>query len=626
MSFTDEYLPLRPNKARPAGGSQTRKFLWIALSLIALLSLYILFLNDTRVTWLPSPRIPQQPSHPPPSQYDSRLQQSDLNVVAGLGKSSSSPPPLTIPEKSRPLPMRKPSIPIPDSPTPSSPQLAPTPADVPPSPQSAPTPADVPPTLPEPAVDFDEKLLSENRRPPTRSGSHLRIALINSPLYHAEVVLPLLYAFGHQPNVSLELFEYQKAMNKFGLKPILLSQAPPNSNFKIRSPLELQHLEYVPDVAILTTCARDLEVLPWHFVNVSSPKAPREIICLVHGANEWSKQRSVWRKLADPWVRASRLNFLTLSDHVNDYVADHLPLWKMSPRPDSAYTPTYKNKVARLLPAFPPVFHTPTSNRTLPYIAIQGNFQSYRRNYTAVFQRMLSHLPTLKQYNASLHLLGSGRRRPRIPAKLKPYVRIHAELDFPPYWNLLAESIAIIPAFANDDYLINRASSTIATSMIAGAPIIAPMEVIDKYQYLTGGDHHAAPSWVQEEGEDEIDTFIRVLKLGEAEWVRMKREVRERRVELVEDNLRVVGEVLDVIGERIRWGVERGVFPKEEVKVVIKSSKGSVGKVVQAKGGSANGTQKSKGTIQKDVSVKGGSAKGVDVSPKRASVKGAERP
>ncbi|KAJ3034750.1 hypothetical protein HDV00_004728 [Rhizophlyctis rosea] len=379
-----------------------------------------------------------------------------------------------------------------------------------------------------------------------------RVSLINYPEYHFEVLLPILHTFSNQPNVIVEVFATNGA-KRFGGRD-LIQQVPTPHPINIRSVNDLTTLEYVPDLAILVTCPRDLEWLPEAFVNVTNPYAPREILCVVHQANEWAAGNSKWRNRAHPWIQTSRFNFVTLSEHVREYVASKVTAWKMSPAPHDPFAPTYETPSVRVLPAFPPVIQTTLSDNLRPCIAMQGNFESHRRNYSKVFDSMSKRIYDFQKHNASLLLLGQGQAA-RLPPDLQPFAVSYRDLSFPEYWSKLSECIALIPGFAHSGYLQNRASSTIATSITVGTPVIASREIVEKYTYL-GGVSDSEAFWLQAAGETDMETFARILEMGPERWRVMKEAVQRRRAYLMSENLKMVGMVVDAVRNRTETGGE----------------------------------------------------------------------
>ncbi|EPS35963.1 hypothetical protein H072_10612 [Dactylellina haptotyla CBS 200.50] len=404
--------------------------------------------------------------------------------------------------------------------------------------------------------------------PPKHTGPGLKIALVNTPRYHFEVVTPLLYAFANQGDAveHLELFATEYGSTRLGVRPILDDQLPQDSSWfsifgkqgppkkiHVSDPRRLSEMNFVADVMILTSCSRDLEWTSIKDKRVYDPewyRAPKEIVCLVHEAEEWESIDTMWRKFLMPWVDRGRITFMTLSPHVHEYVEKNIATkWQMCQILRDAQG--IGNKGVFMMDPFIPIFEDKKlfnddlfSNITGPFAAIPGKYEPFRRNYTNIFEHMSLHLDLIRTTNATLRLPGYGDWPPDIPAHLSEHVFMHSHYDFPAYFSLLSRSMAILPAFATHKYFEDRASSTIATSVIAGVPLVATKELVSKYAYI-----EADGAWLQEDEEEEIVTWLRVLKLGKEEWETKKRRVRNLRERLIRGNLRSVAKLLD----EIRW-------------------------------------------------------------------------
>ena len=160
---------------------------------------------------------------------------------------------------------------------------------------------------------------------------------------------------------------------------------------------------------------------------------------------------------------------------------------------------------------------------------------------------MQNHLPLLKSLNGTLRLTGYGDWPPEIPQNLSKHVFMHDHYMFPQYFSLLSQAMAILPAFATHKYFEDRASSTIATSVIAGVPLVATEELLMKYSYLEEDG-----AWLQQDGEEEIVTWLRVLQYSEERWNEKKRRVKALRGRLIKENLRMMKITLKEIKWRIK--------------------------------------------------------------------------
>lgn len=49
----------------------------------------------------------------------------------------------------------------------------------------------------------------------------------------------------------------------------------------------------------------------------------------------------------------------------------------------------------------------------------------------------------------------------------------------------MQEALAVLPAFASDVYYKSKASSTVATAITCGTPLVADQELLTAYSYLS---------------------------------------------------------------------------------------------------------------------------------------------
>ncbi|BFZ62481.1 hypothetical protein YB2330_003575 [Saitoella coloradoensis] len=408
------------------------------------------------------------------------------------------------------------------------------------------------------SVDLD----AAAARKSTRS---MHIALINTQRYHFEVVTPLLHAFSRVLHTQLELFVHRGHAERMNVLPFLKHAASGELVMREWEELKSGELMYRPDIAVLTTCRRDLEELGEDFTNPDSPSSPYEIVCLVHEAVEWENFTSPWRTILEPWVEQSRVNFVVLSEHVHQFVAEHfhepynvttLPIKSKDYHPSAALAQRLPGSV-RLLPVFPPIFDpTPLYPKKStvdlppePFALIPGKFEPWRRNYTRIFEHTRKHLPLIREYGASIQLLGAGQP-PEIPEDLKDVFGIVRGLDFDQYWAFASGASALFPAFASENYLIDRASSSIATSVLVGIPVVGTEELVfEKYKYIESGPS-AKTNWIQGDGEEEMEVFARIIDMGREESTRRKGNVKKQRQAIITRNHGWAEEV--VKGARMR--------------------------------------------------------------------------
>ena len=158
--------------------------------------------------------------------------------------------------------------------------------------------------------------------------------------------------------------------------------------------------------------------------------------------------------------------------------------------------------------------------------------------------------------NITLHLLGYGES-PKIPPPLTDHVMLNPGLSYPDFYSLLSSAMAIIPAFANNQYLDRKASSSVPAALIAGTPLIADRELLDAYSYLDE-DSVFMMGKGKEKKETRVEVMQRIVDMSEDERTEAKRRVRLRCASLVWQNKEMVsgdgGWIDEVMGRKSRKG------------------------------------------------------------------------
>ena len=302
------------------------------------------------------------------------------------------------------------------------------------------------------------------------------VALVETGGSHDEVTAALYYAIGSVPCVYTSMY---LALPRFGIENVYawIRRRYKLSPYSISQPFLFHGNDTVapPDAIILATCEHDVyavdRTLQYHFEHGSKYQT---LVCVIHHVDGF---RSVEERVRR-WARAGRLRFLTLSTHTAHELRKEV----------NEFGQVYQ---AIDIDVFPPVFPvpfnpTPSTSDKLS-IAIQGNFEDTRRDYLKTllnFERMIEELPEPIVSRIHFTLAGTGKKV-GVPAKVMPYISVNFSLDFIPYYNLLHESFALIPAFADEAYYSVKASSSVAASLIANTPILGSQRLLDSYGYLT---------------------------------------------------------------------------------------------------------------------------------------------
>jgi len=209
--------------------------------------------------------------------------------------------------------------------------------------------------------------------------------------------------------------------------------------------------------------------------------------------------------------------------------------------------------------------------------AIQGQLDPGRRNYSGIWHDMGQKLkgpggPHLQRdARFAITIMGSGFVWAlRVPRYLWPYVRLHLNLRFEHYYNVIYHNVALVPSLAGAAYYNKKFSSTIVTSLITTTPIIADERLLTAYKFL---DESCV--FYQQAGEGQLDVVTRVLSMTYEEVVRRRFCLKRLRARL---NYRAT--------LQMKWWVMQGQAHQDE---------DSLGRV-DAQQGTSTGTTSSGGS------------------------------
>ncbi|KAK9447194.1 uncharacterized protein V1518DRAFT_421599 [Limtongia smithiae] len=360
----------------------------------------------------------------------------------------------------------------------------------------------------------------------------LNVMLVNTPNYHFEVYVPVVEAFEAIENVNLTLVTTHDGTGKWGLENAINIEA---AGHTIIDPTvtPINELGFTPDLIFLTTCPEDLRNLGKGLTDMLSRGA--HVMCIVHQAHLWDYQNI--DQYADeiafmrPWIERNQWHFAAISRHVHTYIRQHFPAYLDTP--DRDYRPML----------FHPVFNL-TIPRNMdfdsndPFAVIPGKFESERRNYDKIFTEY-GHLDC----DISLRLVGSGKI-PEIADAMSPKIGFITNLNFYEFFTEMAKGIAIIPTLGNEHYLQSQASSSVATSVISGTPLIANAAFMNAHTQIP-----LDAVWLQGEGETELQVLQRVGHLSHSVWRQKKNAVERLKNQLLHENVARAERFLNILGE-----------------------------------------------------------------------------
>jgi hypothetical protein len=398
----------------------------------------------------------------------------------------------------------------------------------------------------------------------------LRVAIVESGGTNEETTAALIHAFGVQNHTQLSLYLLQQ---RYGIDEVI-------NNFNLSHPIAVNKSStdfaeaigtgVAPHIIVSATCESDLVALDAPLTKLLSRKSTY-LFCIIHQPERWS-QKDLTAKIR-PWIDHQMVDLVTLSQHTARYL-------RMEVINDWDFNATVT--VRHLAPLFPvklPDNDFPASQAasnsdsdSLQYpIAIHGDFDATRHNYTDVFNNVLAlkaraenitvqtktYTKTEKR-SVSLHILGE-RIPPGIPHNVKPILSVDGEMSFQRQYEILSRSYILLPAFASgassSDYLSKLASWSIPAALIAGVPFAGDEELLQAYSYAPRD-----AAWFRYAGENEMKVAERVVLWSEEEHLKKKQTVREKTKGLIERNAQLVGEWVGMAMMRVeRAGWRMGV-------------------------------------------------------------------
>lgn len=372
----------------------------------------------------------------------------------------------------------------------------------------------------------------------TDSDAIRRVAILETGGTHDEVTAALVHAFGGQPDVELALMLKHQRYNMEDIMAAFELASPVSKIVSSDLFPKLVGVGPQPHILISTTCQLDINIHTDAFRKMLS-EHKTHLMCLMHHADRWASGKTV--NIVRAFVEEGRADFIGLSPHTVDFLQSKtIPEWKLD-----------LNVTARVFPPIFPVKLPEPNVEAAISLAMQGDYSSGRRDYQHTFEQLGGLIEKLRSGDASasekdrevvLHVIGHGKT-PSVPEDLAKNVVFDESLSYPDFYAVLSDAFAIIPAFASDEYLDRKASSTVPAAIIAGAPMVASEEILKAYSYLP-----REAVWVSEPGEEEMDTVRRFIG-DSAAYLDRVTKMREASGRILEDNRILVGQWLtEIIG------------------------------------------------------------------------------
>jgi hypothetical protein len=385
------------------------------------------------------------------------------------------------------------------------------------------------------------------------SGKPSKVILLESGGSHEEVTTAFLTSLVETTSKSSAFIYPFFKLVRFQMGPIMKSTIGNHTNVAkyVHSNKLKEYKTRVgrPDVVLSITCEHDSKehsavFNEWLAQGVS-------LVCVVHHADRWlaNSDYGHYERLS-PWIEKNQVTFVTLSEHVNQNLKNESA---------ATWSPEHQEKLRTKV--FTPVFRAPTRPHKSPMpvlgLNLQGDFDSKRRDYKLLFSQLAKIVDSMS--SVKMYLVGHGIP-PEVPEQIKSKVEFMTDLSFTDFYGHMSEGLAIVPAFASNDYYSKKASSSVHASIIAGVPLVGSQKLLDAYTYLSENE-----VWFAEEGETDIDAIHRLVtetpspEVLEQQLRFRQRKLLDKRESLIRLNGRIMVDLLQHVSStdesyyRMEW-------------------------------------------------------------------------
>ncbi|PSC76144.1 hypothetical protein C2E20_0744 [Micractinium conductrix] len=324
-----------------------------------------------------------------------------------------------------------------------------------------------------------------------------RCAVVNNRSWHLDVAAGLAWAF---QAAGCEVTVYLPT-GTFGLDDVMSGWFKGDR----RHVLKLQNESYRYDAIIVTTFPETHTQLLESLLHDDLPgrsaarRKSQRFLAVVHNPDRLLSRKAVKALVAQHAVERGdgappRLQLLALAPSTAAYSRHLVQRWLRGiAAPHTQLSLRWLSPLSPWRPSFSPVevrraeASTFKGDGSLRHLCIQGILDPKRRDYAGAF-KALSHpavAAQLRARNESLLLLGHAAHEPlRVPAGVWQHVQQLTGLPYKEYYDTLSRCRAILPAFGSDEYLYRKSSSTVATAINVGSPLLAEDRLRDAYSFV----------------------------------------------------------------------------------------------------------------------------------------------
>ncbi|RPD62106.1 hypothetical protein L226DRAFT_463709 [Lentinus tigrinus ALCF2SS1-7] len=256
------------------------------------------------------------------------------------------------------------------------------------------------------------------------------------------------------------------------------------------------------DLLVFGTCEFDLRL--WQDAladawNRRDDEHKFKIVCGVHHVKDMN-----WQSHIAYWARRDAIRLLPIANHVAESFRERFADLANSPEP-ILYTAGYQYIPVDVHVPILDIPNLPSKPlpRYLSKAVIQGSLDPGRRDYNRVFKDLIvslhedpdawgyhpldgrrSFVPNHGGSAPPFELLLVGTGSVTIPDELAYIVSIHHDLTYKEFYALVASCDVVVPAFADNGYFDNQASSTVALATELNIPLLVTDRHRQKYGYI----------------------------------------------------------------------------------------------------------------------------------------------
>jgi hypothetical protein len=188
---------------------------------------------------------------------------------------------------------------------------------------------------------------------------------------------------------------------------------------------------------------------------------------------------------------------------------------------------------------------------------VQGSIDPIRRNYNELIADLTKHQARLPPQlrliilGARSNLTSAGWLNQQtidfsVPEAMRHRINRIENAPYCEYFGQMRRSVALLTAFASNAYFKNKASSTVAASLITNAPLLTTPKTPSVYDYLS-----ADSIWSKRIRQTDVEAMMEILSMPDVERVLLekKRSLAEDAARAYERNTRTVAASMAAFGK-----------------------------------------------------------------------------